>query len=142
MIVMRAISLWQPWASLWLTNLKIHETRAWSTKHRGWLIVQAAKHRDSDCNDFAREMGMDPDQLPYGAILGAVDLVSCMWMVDTSPAHHEDGICGNWAPGRFAWRKGRCVTLPSPIPYRGRQTLFDVPADAIAPLLDIIPGES
>jgi activating signal cointegrator 1 len=50
---MKAISLWQPWASLWFTDSKIHETRHWSTRHRGPLYVHAAKRpiRESDLSD-------------------------------------------------------------------------------------------
>jgi len=37
-----ALSLWQPWASLWL-GPKVHETRGWSTRYRGLLYVHAVK---------------------------------------------------------------------------------------------------
>ena len=40
---MKAISLWQPWGSLWLSPAKRHETRHWQTRHRGKLLVHAAK---------------------------------------------------------------------------------------------------
>jgi hypothetical protein len=40
---MKAISLWQPWASLWCSPRKIHETRHWPTNNRGWMLVHAAQ---------------------------------------------------------------------------------------------------
>ena len=40
---MRAISLWQPWASLIMTGAKTFETRHWSTSYRGPLVIHAAK---------------------------------------------------------------------------------------------------
>ena len=41
---MKAISLWQPWASLWCSRRKVHETRHWRCSHRGWPLVHAGKH--------------------------------------------------------------------------------------------------
>jgi hypothetical protein len=42
---MKAISLWQPWASLLFTTprAKLHETRHWPTSYRGLLYIHAAK---------------------------------------------------------------------------------------------------
>jgi activating signal cointegrator 1 len=40
---MRAISLWQPWASLIMTGAKTFETRGWETKYRGPLVIHASK---------------------------------------------------------------------------------------------------
>jgi hypothetical protein len=135
---MKAISLWQPWASLWLTNRKVHETRHWETSHRGWLAVHAAKRFEKDFppgdemreildDEFGGHWAMD---LPTGAIIGAVDLVSCRRMPeDANPEHEDDYVCGNWEEGRFAWRRAAIVKLTEPIPYRGRQSMFTLPDD-------------
>jgi len=139
-LVMKAISLWQPWGSLWLSEKKVHETRHWPTKHRGWLIVHAAKRRDRDLDETCREFGLDPVTIARGAIIGAVDLVGCYLMKQWAPEHSDDMEAGNWSDERFAWRRGRYVVLPTPIPYKGSQGFFDVPADAIGPLLDLIPA--
>ena len=40
-----AISLWEPWASLMATGAKTIETRGWATRHRGPLLICAAKRR-------------------------------------------------------------------------------------------------
>lgn len=54
---MRAISLWQPWASLWLSGFKVHETRHWhiTRQWKDWnpgdrMAVHAAKrfYKDHD----------------------------------------------------------------------------------------------
>src|SRR4051812_8909176 len=81
---MRAISLWQPWASLWCSPAKVHETRHWSTAYRGWVAVHAAKRRiddfggdpvDSICdNIWGHHWGLE---LPRGAIVGRVRLIAC-----------------------------------------------------------------
>lgn len=143
---MRAISLWQPWASLWLTDRKVHETRHWPTSHRGWLAVHAAKHFEKDFPNgdpmrsiLGAEFGAHWDtSLPTGAILGAVHLVSCEPMLPAEPDHDDDYVCGNWASGRFAWRRAAIVKLNEPIPYRGRQGMFTLP-DEIARV--ILPSQ-
>lgn len=40
---MKALSLWQPWASLVAIGAKTIETRSWSTSYRGPLAIHAAK---------------------------------------------------------------------------------------------------
>ncbi len=39
------LTLRQPWATLWADPAlpKTIETRSWATKHRGWVLVHAAK---------------------------------------------------------------------------------------------------
>lgn len=139
---MKAISLWQPWASLWLSDAKVHETRHWSTPYRGWLVVHAAKRRIDDfggdrvddiCDGiWGHHWGLE---LPRGALIGAVKLTDCRQMKFTAPAHEEDYECGDWSDERYAWRRGAFVVYEQPIPYRGQQGFFEVP-DNILPGLE------
>ena len=39
----KALSLWQPWASLIAVGAKHYETRSWATNHRGPLLICASK---------------------------------------------------------------------------------------------------
>ena len=43
---MKALSLWQPWATLIAIGAKQYETRSWATSYRGEMIIHAAKHPD------------------------------------------------------------------------------------------------
>lgn len=135
--IIKAISLWQPWASLWLSSNKIHETRHWATKHRGPLLVHAAKKIVFDlddelseivCSEFGGHWAMD---LPRGAIIGMVGLEDC---IPTERLYMkgfldlEDLACGDFSAGRFGWRRSRGWKLfVEPVPYRGHQGLFNVP---------------
>lgn len=138
---MKAISLWQPWASLWCSDAKVHETRHWPTSHRGWLLVHAAKRKiDDRCGDrlddicdglFGNHWGMD---LPRGALIGMVNLIRCV-PTDTMPIGHQstdDYECGNFSAGRYAWARGAWRSFDAPIPYRGQQGMFEVP-DSLLP---------
>jgi len=42
---MKALTLWQPWASLIAVGAKRIETRSWSTKYRGPLAIHAAARK-------------------------------------------------------------------------------------------------
>ncbi|HLF13214.1 MAG TPA: hypothetical protein VJA26_18595 [Gammaproteobacteria bacterium] len=135
---MKAISLWQPWASLWVAGPKVHETRGWPTKVRGWVLVHAAKHKtrlSETTPELAALTGRTRGySLPYGALIGAVNIIDC-WETDNCGwRNSDDHTCGNWADGRFAWmRDDKRVSFDNPIPYRGRQGFFDVPIDLTLP---------
>lgn len=145
---MRALSLHQPWASLWLTWCKVHETRPWEIHHRGSLLVHAAKKRvgiDMTLQIIADdEFGRGwEDRLPRGAIIGSVNIQEVRstavvlkdWGVPPGPvamAHWTDYQCGDYAPRRFAFQRGTdVIRLAEPIPYRGQQGPFDVPFEIV-----------
>src|SRR3546814_13455324 len=74
---LKAISLWQPWASAIALGHKSIETRHWPTKYRGELAINAAKRFGPDEREFAsieRALGRMPPRLPLGAIVAVVDL--------------------------------------------------------------------
>jgi hypothetical protein len=137
---MKALSLWQPWAALWLSPAKEHETRRWATTYRGALLVHAAKKiiRDIDGplrtildDEFGGHWAMD---LPAGALIGIVNLVAIV-PTETLPLEHratDDFHCGDFSPGRFAWRRGFFRRFETPIPYRGHQAMFEVPHSVVA----------
>lgn len=137
---MKAITLWQPWASLWVSPSKEHETRHWPTAHRGWLLVHAAKRKLDDFGGDALDDIMDVHyghhwglEIPFGAIIGAVHLVDCI-PTDQMAAGHErtdDYECGDFTAGRFAWRRDKWRLFEVPIPYRGAQGFFEVPTSLI-----------
>lgn len=139
---MKAISLWQPWASLWCSDAKLHETRHWPTSHRGWLLVHAAKRKIDDfagdrlddiCDSlWGHHWGME---LPRGALVGMVNLVGCT-STDMMPIGHQstdDYECGDFAEGRYAWRRAAFRVFATAIPYRGRQGMFEVPDNILPP---------
>ena len=130
---MRAISLWQPWASLWMTDHKLHETRHWHTSYRGMLYVHAAKRPigkldlSPELEDLCvKEWGKDFRVcLPFGAIIGIVKLIECS-ETQTVGTTEIDKVCGDWTPGRYAWLRASQPTYIGPWPYKGRQGFFNV----------------
>lgn len=135
-----AISMWQPWASLWCSPAKIHETRSWKTPFRGWLCVQAAVrplhvHTITELwpvldDAFGTRWSID---LPRGAVVGMVDVMDCRPVAEILAGQilAEDLACGNFDAGRFGWRRGEFRRFHTPIPCVGRQGFFRLP-DPIA----------
>lgn len=93
---MKAITLWQPWASLIAVGAKTIETRSWSTKYRGPLAIHAAKRpaRFENMKSLVGDLAWDQwfsaglvsedgstDEIPYGAIVATCDLVDMLPMV-------------------------------------------------------------
>jgi hypothetical protein len=91
---MKALSLWQPWASAMAVGAKTIETRSWGTSYRGPLAIHAAKRCIKDelidvqsswgwCGalyDLGVRMGQVErlwDLLPFGAIIAIAYLDAC-----------------------------------------------------------------
>jgi activating signal cointegrator 1 len=91
---MRAISLWQPWASAIAVGAKRVETRSWSTSYRGRFAIHAAKRLNigelihfSCCWNWCGALqptglvmggGSKLDRLlPFGALVATARLVDC-----------------------------------------------------------------
>lgn len=131
---MKAITLWQPWASLMAYGRKLNETRSWPTRHRGELAICAAKRRPTlaDCGDRATlEQALEA---PYGCVVCVVRVVECvptrMFGPDGSRRlSDEEFELGNYALGRFAWVTEDCRRLARPVPVVGRQGLFELPPE-------------
>lgn len=126
---MKAISLWQPWASAMALGLKPDETRHWTTSYRGLLAIHAAKRWTADERDFTEIMGL-PSDLPLGAVVAVGTLVAIrpagIRRLELSEAQQE---WGNYADGRFAWLFRDVVGLREPIPCKGAQGFFELATD-------------
>jgi len=133
----RALSLHQPWASLWASGRKVHETRHWPTDYRGPLAIHAAQRFERSLpfdleglldEEFGPHWGLE---LPRGAIVGTCMLVACMPTdAGRDAASDDDRAAGNWSLGRFAFKGAEFRLLKRPIPWIGRRNWFSVP-DAI-----------
>lgn len=154
---MKALTLWQPWASFMValpSPPKTIETRGWSTNYRGPLAIHAAKSEPRDVRDwfsFGPERSLlmrhfahlaaEPSvedvfaELPRGCILGTVDLFDVR---PTSLLTREGELLselflGDYSDGRFGWMT-RNARRFEPIPCKGRQGLWDVPAEVMLAL--------
>lgn len=131
---MKAISLWQPWASAIALGHKTIETRHWHTIYRGPLAIHAAKRFDRGQRKFAgeeRALGRMPDRLPLGQIVAVCTLADVRPTEDLDVSGLER-MYGDFHPGRFGWILTDIRPLPAPIPFTGRQGLFLVPDESVS----------
>ena len=141
--MMRAISLWQPWASLMAIGAKTIETRGRSTFVRGDVaICSCAALTYQQYNSWVspemqkafREHGLTRFWgLPAGMVLCVVDLYDCVRadIVSSVKPFGEEAF-GDYSPGRFAWATRNLRKLKEPVPVKGKQGFFFLPADVEA----------
>jgi hypothetical protein len=131
----KAISLWQPWASAIALGLKSIETRGWSTDYRGPLAIHAAQRWTRAEQDFARGQGL-PENLPLGAVVAVANLTDVL-STEYIPTDRSELSWGDYGPGRFGWLLDNIHALERPVPFKGKQGFFSVPDDM---LLGVLPA--
>lgn len=138
---MKALTLTQPWATLVAIGAKRIETRSWRTDYRGPLAIPfAAWMADFDVFPLSCRSGQPWNRMkevldehgitetPRGAIVATCWLLGCVPTGGLAPlpeAGTDEGLFGDYGPGRFAWLLGNIIPVPRPIPARGKLGLWD-----------------
>ena len=91
---MKALTIWQPWASLLVSGQKKYETRSWATAYRG--IVGKA-------------------------ILTRCNLITEDFRAKLSPQELD---LGDFSIGRYAWEFHMMVPVDPPVKTPGKQGLW------------------
>lgn len=134
---MKALTLWQPWATLIAIGAKCIETRSWLTHYRGPLAIHAAKtfwgedRRRCFLPPFSTVLAahdLTPDTLLVGKIvcLASLDQYIETRAVDLTEIGENEQAFGDFSWGRFAWFLAHIQPLASPIPARGARRLWPV----------------
>lgn len=144
---MKAISLWEPWASAMAVGLKANETRNRPTQHRGQLAICSAKKIPSavhvpnavvcllwdNRSRFPGYHGNMMDlllSLPFGKVVCVVDVYDCRpTELEKPQLRDEEIILGDYAPGRWVWKTRDYKKMDFPVPVIGRQGFFNLPPD-------------
>lgn len=123
-MVNKALSLWQPWASLIIDGRKNVETRSWSTSYRGVIAIHASMKVDKKaCIDF----GYEPRTIATGCVIGTARLVDCVQF--PNPSIVPDAY-GDFTDGRYGWVLGSIVRFKEPVPAKGSLGLWDWEVDS------------
>lgn len=149
---MKALSLWQPWASLVALGGKRVETRSWRTHYRGPLLIHATarSRRDILSGTFVEEAAQvlgvaDFAPLPRSAVLAIADLVDCVqigvgsvgcpacaaWAPHETRCAKREHLFGDYTPGRWAWVLRNVRPVRDPILCPGGQRLWTPPPDVL-----------
>ena len=145
---MKAISLWEPWATFMAMGAKANETRNWQTQYRGDLLICAATVKEDPPEVACHWMSVlaqsiQPgikvptklrdvfDALPFGHAVAIVELYSISRAEAFSkgilPISEREADLGNYGPGRFVWQTRNLRRLVKPVPVKGKQGLFEGP---------------
>lgn len=134
---MKALTLWQPWATLMAIGAKQIETRGWYTDYRGPLAIHAALNFPREARELCWQepfvsvlqgAGYDnPEELPTGVVVCTCRLIGVVRMDMTviGSVSDEERVFGEYAPGRYAWYTSDCRRVDDPIPARGGRGLWD-----------------
>lgn len=164
--MMKAISLWQPWATLIALGEKRIETRGRKINHQGPLAIHAARRWAPDqstllqAEPFRSRLAYHGitagnvvnDLMPRGAIVAVVDL-DAVWTVESLVSDEgqwfEHGVergvnefeFGNYARGRYGYVLRHIKRLLRPVPCRGMQAMpFTVPPEVEALVREQLRG--
>lgn len=131
---MFAISLLQPWASLVTMGVKTVETRSWSTRHRGPILIHASKGKAGEI--FAEDLPFKKyipafNVLPFGAIIGMATIDQILRVEDfdlddamMNKLTLEEKAFGDYTQGRYGWLLSDPISFDIPIPARGMPGLW------------------
>jgi hypothetical protein len=135
-MIVKALSIHQPWAELIARGDKKFETRSWQTHHRGVILIHASKA--AILEDFVLPFGFPPyHRLAHGAITAIASLTN-VYKIATPVAKEKilslfcngsrEDAYGDWSAGRYVWHLQNVIPL-APIACRGKQRLwnFDLP---------------
>lgn len=144
----RALTIWQPWASLIAAGVKRVETRSWATSYRGTLLVHAARRWDGDIAEAVEAavarlagMGRTLDRAglaaaslswrdTLGRVVAVARLADCRAMPEAPDA--TEAAFGCYGPGRFGWFLADVRPLARPVDCKGMQGLWAPPPDVLS----------
>jgi len=107
----KAITIWQPWASLVAVGAKTMETRSWPTKYRGPIAIHAAQrpfntdiYLDRELHIFTEALCLPDiysfDSLPYGCVIATAELVEC-WKITNNGHTNGSSLAARIEGGRY-----------------------------------------
>lgn len=134
---MKALSLWQPWATLVALGEKKVETRCWDTKYRGLLAIHSTQtiprwlgesRKSQQFHDLMMQClaKHNVQELVKGSVLCIVELKDVI-TVDTvrNDLSPQEILFGNYEDGRYAWFFELVEKFDKPIPAKGNRMLWN-----------------
>jgi hypothetical protein len=157
----KAITLYQPWASAIACGIKTHETRSWRTSFRGVIAIHAAKNVPKKIREepqywmlYQHVMDQfDPEgdfkDLPTACIVTAgyvsdcvpTEAITCHVSPYPFRLSEHDLDFGDYSPRRFAWRLTMIPRKFKPITCAGNRGLWDLPLELVLKVIRQITKE-
>lgn len=117
----KCITVHQPWATLITSGNKSIENRSWTCSWIGPLLIHAGVS-EVRLKAFREENPEYRDVAwPRGAIIGICHMIGCK--------HVSKVYADPYREGPYCWLLSDRVAFAKPVPFKGAQGLFEVPAD-------------
>ena len=153
---MKALSLWQPWATLMAIEAKRNETRGWRWAYVGDVAICAAakklgqnipedwipalrrlyEFKDTITPGFRGDVRDLYYSLPFGQVVCVVEKFACRSTTDDNGDDRSltplELDLGDYGPYRFYFPTRNCRRLKTPVPVFGRQGPFELPPSVAA----------
>ena len=134
---MKAISLYEPWATLIALGKKRFETRSWNTMYRGPLLICASLKQPplAKIIGVLYRAGITLDELNPGRAVALVDLITVLRTndiviqgksIDQNWPQENELYFGDFSPDRYVWKLKNIRRFVNPPLVKGRQGLFYV----------------
>ena len=126
MVIIKALTIKQPWAQLIINNYKKYEFRSWKTKFRGKILIHAGLGIEKDRMSMVEDYNLD---FVYGAIIGEAELVDCILvdeklndeLIQLDPIVY--GLSNH--VGLYAWKLVNIIKYDKPIYIKGNLGLWN-----------------
>lgn len=144
---MKALTVSQPFAELIAIGQKWVENRRWYTPYRGALAIHAGRGTQYLPRSELRHYDIGC----FVAVCELLDCVGLTWLANglQHPAWEtrvgrtiQEVLNHPHTEGPVCWILGNVRRLSRPIPYRGRQGLFEVPDELLAEAIPQSTGSS
>ena len=78
--------------------------------------------------EVCQAFGLNPTDLPLGAIVASVEVTDCVQMTPEFIAAQSETerACGNWEVGNWAWQLENLRVLVRPISAIGKQGIWKI----------------
>jgi hypothetical protein len=118
-----ALSVAQPWAHCMFNHKKNVENRNWSTRHRGFVAIHAStskQFQQFDYCDLKYGVRVDPEVIPYGAVVGFARLVDVIKEGEVATK------TAKWFFGPYGFVLEDFIALKRPVEAKGQMKLWSL----------------
>lgn len=126
MIIVKTLTIREPWASLIVNGYKEYEFRSWKTNYRGKILIHSGICFDKEYLDRFREYDLEYGK---GEIIGEAELVDCIKVSDEFQKllNNKNRLVygSNNYDQKYAWKLINIKKYNKRIPVKGKLSLWE-----------------
>lgn len=126
MIIVKTLTIREPWASLIVNGYKEYEFRSWKTNYRGKILIHSGIGFDKEYLDRFREYDLEYGK---GEIIGEAELVDCIKVSDEFQKllNNKNRLVygSNNYDQKYAWKLINIKKYDKRIPVKGKLSLWE-----------------